>query len=765
MSDSDHSLFGRRPAVVALVFLIAGILASSLLHIPYYYPLIIFAATFLCASYMYLKQATQAASIFLMLFLSFLGWHLAAVSQGPFPPNHVANIVGDGFRTEIAGRVMEEPDFRPDKTYLILEADSLRIERDWIPTLGRIRVRISTGGLNVNHDDYLKIACFLYKPSGATNPLGFDYSAYLKTKEIFAEAYVSNPLNVIIIIRESSFLNSVVTPFRQKLTSIARQYLPPEKSSMLTGFILGERREMPEEYQKLFRDTGTMHLMAVSGSNVGMVLLIFGGLLSILHLARSAKAIVLLFVVGAFAVLTRLEPSVLRASIMAAVGIVAYGWMRKPDLINLLAFAGLLMLLWRPFQLFDVGFQLSFAATFGIIYALPRFSGVIKAFDRPNLRWLKWVVLALLGTLAAQIAVLPLVAHYFHSIPVLGALANIPVMLLAGLAITLGMALFALSIFGVWLPLLAAVPLQAVLDIIIAVLRFFASLPHARIASAAPGWSAIILFWLISYIVFEVINRRRLSKLALVSALVLLNIFIWGKGFEKHPDWRLEFLDLRRNHAWIFSAEERPMVACLDFFEPGSDAEDIIIPHILSSYDRKPNFILTVTPNSREIDRIASESDAEVISFAAGEAAKSYSESSIISNVSLAGIKVLWDQSDNTYAGVLAYPAIEISVDGGVLILAGWAGMTIREEKIETDIKLIELPWSRYAQSRTLEIVEECDPQFAIFSPDRYSVTAPERREKLTHSREKTLSTSLCGAFAISGYGGAIELETMKPRK
>ena len=700
-----------------------------------------------------------------MLSLSFLGWHLAAVSLGPFPPNHIANIVGEGIRTDIAGRVIEEPDFRPDKTYLILEVDSLRLDRAWIPTLGRIRVRISQPGLDISHDDYLEIACFLYKPSGATNPLGFDYSAYLKMKEIFAEAYVSDPSNVVVVKGGDSFVSSSVTPFRQKLTSIAKQYLSSEKSSMLTGFALGERRELPKDYQRLFRDTGTMHLMAVSGSNVGMVLLIFGCLLSLFHLPRSVKAVVLLLVVAAFAILTRLEPSVIRASIMAAVVIFAYGWMRKPDLINLLAFAGLLMLLWQPSHLFDVGFQLSFAATFGIIYALPGLTGVTKVLDRPYLRWLKWVALALLGTSAAQVAVLPLVAHHFHSIPVLGALANVPVMLLAGLAITFGIALLAFTIIGGWLPLAAAVPLQIVLDIIIAILRFFASLPHAKIVSASPGWDAIILFWLAFYIVFEIAIRHRLSRRALISMLVALNILIWGKALERHPDWRLEFLDLRRNHAWIFTAAGQPTVAGLDIYEPGSDADDIVIPHILSSYDHGPDIILTVTPGCREIDRIASEFDSKIVTLEVKEPFKSRIDSIIGANVSLPGIKVLWDQSDNTNAGALAYPAIEIGVDGSVLILAGWAGMTIREEIFASNIMLIELPWSRYAQSRSLEILYKCDPQFAIFSPDRYSVTAPERREKLTHSREKILSTSLCGAFAVSGFGGAIELETMKPRK
>lgn len=702
-----------------------------------------------------------------MLTLASLGCHLTAVSQGPFPPNHIANIVGDGLRTEIAGRVIEEPDIRLDKTYLAMEIDSLKVEQAWFPTLGRIRVRVISTGFDICHNDYVIISCYLYRPSGATNPIGFDYATYLQTKEIFAEAYLPSPQNITGLKRDGSLLKAIIAPLRQRLIAISKQYLAQEKSSLLTGFILGERREMTKEHQSLFRDTGTMHLMAVSGSNVGMVLLIFGCLLAPFHLPRSAKAIVLLLITAAFALLTRLEPSVVRASIMAAVGIIAYGWMRKPDLINLLAFAALLMLLWRPMQLYDVGFQLSFAAAFGIIYALPRLSGITSKLDRPKLKWLRWITIALLSTLAAQIAVLPLVAHYFHSIPLFGAIANLPVILLASIAIVLGTALFALSIFGGWLPLLAAVPLDFVLETIITVLKFFASLPQARMASAMPGWTVIILFWLVAYIIFETSTSRRFSRLALVSALVLINILIWSKVFERHQDWRIEFLDLRRNHAWVFEASERPTIACYDCYEPQDDAEGIIIPHILTRYGGRLDYILTTTPDSPEIGRIAAEFGSRIISF--GDNSRGLGDFSeylnTTNNVSLAGIKVLWGRSDNTNAGMNAYPAIEINVDSGALILAGWAGMTIRDDKFDSNIRLIELPWSHYARSECLNIIEACDPQFAVFSPDRYSFKAPESREKLTHTRERTVSTSLCGAFAIGDRGGAFEIETMKPRK
>jgi len=773
MSDSDQSLSRRRPALIALIPLILGILLSLVSKIPYYYPLIPSLMLLVCVIVFHLKRNTRLAAISIVLSMLFLGWYLSAISRGPFPPNHISNIAGEGFRTEMAGSVVEEPDIRPDKMYLTLETDSLKTGGNWIPILGHIRVRIISNSLNIRHDDYLNIPCYLYKPSGATNPMGFDYAAYLATKEIFAEAYVSNPAGIEVTKRGNSILSSGIGPLRDKLVAISKKYLKVEQASMLTGFMLGERREMPDEYQRLFKDTGTMHLMAVSGSNVGMVLLIFGFILSLLHLPRSAKAIILLFVVAAFALLTRLEPSVIRASIMAAVGIVAYGWMRKPDLINLLAFSGILMLLWRPMQLFDVGFQLSFAATFGIIYALPKMAEVTSVFDRPGLYWLRWAVLAFLGTMAAQIAVLPLMAHYFQSLPVLGGMANIPVIFLASIAMILGVALFVFSAFGGWLPALIAAMLGGVLDITVIILRFFSSLPLAKISSASFGWAAIILFWASAYLIFEAVASRRITRRALIFSLVCLNFFIWPRAFGKQSDWRVEFLDLRRNHCWIFSAVGRPTIACFDSYEPGGDAESVVIPRIFNQHAGKLDYLLTITPDSPEIDQVASEFGASVITFGGEEDSSgriagwfdTLFQDNTNCNLSETWIKVLWDQSDNTNAGASAYPAIEIDVDGGALIFAGWSGMKIGGDIFNSDIGFVELPWSQYARSRSVEIIARCNPCYAIFSPDRYSTAAPEKREKLTHTFDKTISTSLCGAFAINGRDCAFELETMKPRK
>jgi competence protein ComEC len=415
----EHSLFFGRPGLVAILLFILGIFIALLLQLPYSIPLIFIIITFFVLTYSYLKGWMPTSAWLTTILIVLLGWYLTRLSVGPFAPNHIENLARNGGRVELVGKIVEEPDIRSDKTYLVVEADSLLKGRVWIPTFGRLRAGIKDGGSRYEHADIIKLNGYIYIPEGPRNPGAFDYRAYLRNKDISAAISVSEPNQVIVLEKGRSFLSTVITPLRTWLVSKTREYLTPLSAALLSGFILGEQRDIPDEYQDLFRNTGTLHLMAVSGSNVGVVLALFAFPLTLLRVPRQIKVVILFLVVVFFAILTRLQPSVVRASIMATVGLIAYGWIRKPDYINLLSFSGLLMLLWRPLQLFDVGVQLSFAATFGIIYALPKVnSGLLFLKGRVG-GWLRNLIIVVASTVAAQLAVLPLMAHYFQNIPCL----------------------------------------------------------------------------------------------------------------------------------------------------------------------------------------------------------------------------------------------------------------------------------------------------------------------------------------------------------
>jgi ComEC/Rec2-related protein len=194
--------------------------------------------------------------------------------------------------------------------------------------------------------------------------------------------------------------------------------MSPEHRSLFTGFVLGDDRDQPPELADDFRGSGLSHLLAVSGENVAFVLVLAGPLLR--RLAFRGRWAVTLAVVCAFALVTRFEPSVLRASAMAAVAVTASCLGRQADALRVLSLAVTGLLLIDPFLVRSVGFQLSVAASAGIVLWSRRLAAAVP---------LPRVVAEAVGvTAAAQVGVAPILVTTFDGVPVV----SVPANLLAG---------------------------------------------------------------------------------------------------------------------------------------------------------------------------------------------------------------------------------------------------------------------------------------------------------------------------------------------
>jgi ComEC/Rec2-related protein len=636
--------------------------------------------------------------------------------------------------------------------------------------MGRVRAKVDNGGSRYNHADIVKITGYMYEPKGPRNPGGFDYGAYLRAKGIFGAISINGPHNVTILEKGQSFLSSVITPLRNYLVSKAKEHLSPIPAAILSGFILGERRDIPEEYQTLFRNTGTLHLMAVSGSNVAMVIAVFAFPLALLGLPRTIRVIFLLGVILFFALLTRLEPSVVRASIMASVGLIAYGWIRKPDYINVLGFAGLVMLLWRPMYIFDVGLQLSFAATFSIIYALPHILSWLSFLNRRRLRWLSWILALSLSTVAAQLAVMPLMARYFNNMPLAGMVANIPVGILASISTMVGITFYFITLLGDWMSNLVAAPLELILHFVTYFLKFFASLPYANLRVSSPGWPQIGFYWIFLYIVYEAIIRHRLSRTGITIGLAMFSIVVWSGLVESKPSWKVEFIEIGRNRAWIYSDAQGTTVASYDCFRAEDNPNGALIPHILDFYGGRLDYLFSATAGSPDVLELKEAFSPRLI---AAESANNSSglqpkaadetEDNIAGEGLPKSIKVVWGESDNRGEEVDTLPALQIDAGDGILIFAAWSNPRILAGfQAEEKVRLLEMPWSTYSQNLCRKLISGLNPELVVFSPDRSSNVMPRSRKELTHSENRVYSTSICGGFEIADFGSELKVRTMR---
>src|SRR5499427_3895599 len=317
---------------------------------------------------------------------------------------------------------------------------------------------------------------------------------------------------------------------------------------------LGEKVGLPPESSEAFRRAGVYHILAVSGFNVALLASSVFFVLSTLGVPRWATAVVAGAALVGFALVVGGQASVLRATVMGLLLLGALLLDRESQLMNALALAVLVLLAWRPGDLGEPGFQLSFAATAGIIYLAPPLTAWLI-----GKRWPGWLATSTAVSLGAQAAVTPVMLVHFNQLSLIGIVANLAVVPMAAVATTLGMlalliaaaSVSAADVFfqALWLLLLA----------LRAAVWAAARMPAAMVHLPAPSWPAISA-WCVALALVPYLGsaRRWIRPAAAVSLALAMGLSVWP--WVKPGDGRLRvtFLDVGQGDAILVEVPEGP---------------------------------------------------------------------------------------------------------------------------------------------------------------------------------------------------------------
>ncbi len=389
----------------------------------------------------------------------------------PPPPNDVRRLDLPA-AARVEGRMAAEPVvFAPDRARLLLDVDRV----DGHPRSGRVQLTVNGPLPALAEGQRIDAEVRLHRAAGFRNPGVFDYARFLERAGI----------GVVGSARADRItpLDDPRPPWHARARRAAREAiqraLPPVSAALLEGLLLGERSGLPREIDEAFRLAGVYHVLAVSGFNVALIAGSVFGLLTLARLGRRTTAAVAMAAVVGFAFVVGPQASVLRATVMGVLVLGAVLLDREASVLNGLALAALLLLAVRPGDLADPGFQLSFAATGGIVLApLPR----------------RWLPGALGVSLAAQAAVLPIGLVHFNQVSTIGVLANLGVIPLAGIATIVGF----LGVVASWASETAgAVLLGATWPALLALrglVAVAATIPGALVHLPAPPWTAVVAY-------------------------------------------------------------------------------------------------------------------------------------------------------------------------------------------------------------------------------------------------------------------------------
>ncbi len=326
------------------------------------------------------------------------------------------NYYGDFENAEEFGiRVLQSSYRKGDFSEILGEVESVKDENGrWIPTHGKAFIRFKDTTLLVHRNSKMVLFAKVLIVDGRNAPGIFDFQKHMAEKHIWHQLHV-NAGNFKIV--DSVGADFIVRIRDFCMQVIEQQYLNEQARSILTALLLGQKRNLDKEVQQAFANTGTIHVLAVSGLHVGMVYLLLSFLLR--GFSNSIKARIIRFfieisAIWMFAALSGMSPSVNRACLMFSILGVGKILNRPVHLYNTLATSAIILCTIDPYTLFNLGFQLSYLAVFGIAFWQSNLVGLIKfRFKSVNYLW----QMATVST-SAQLGTLPIGLLIFQRFPI-----------------------------------------------------------------------------------------------------------------------------------------------------------------------------------------------------------------------------------------------------------------------------------------------------------------------------------------------------------
>ncbi|MBI9053858.1 MAG: ComEC/Rec2 family competence protein [Bacteroidales bacterium] len=347
----------------------------------------------------------------------------------------------------VIATVAENP-VEKEKSYkAILNISALKDSTKWINPktkfIAYFQKDSNSQSLSIGDQIITKSILVPVKHSG--NPYTFNYKNYLKYKEIYYQAFIKTNQFKLINHNCGSKLKIFSNQLRNKLLNIYKtNNITGDEFAVLSALTLGFKADLTPELKESFSTSGAMHVLAVSGLHVGIIFIILSKLLFFLERFKYGKivqAVIIILILGFYACLTGLSNSVIRSTIMFTFICIGRVFTRQVNIYNTLCASAFIMLLYNPYSIMDVGFQLSYLAVISIVFFQPKIYSLLS----PKLKITDYIWQLITVAIAAQIATFPITIHYFEQFPVYFILSNIIIIPIVSIIIYGAILLFCFS--------------------------------------------------------------------------------------------------------------------------------------------------------------------------------------------------------------------------------------------------------------------------------------------------------------------------------
>ncbi|TAJ07136.1 MAG: DNA internalization-related competence protein ComEC/Rec2 [Nitrospirae bacterium] len=476
----------------------------------------------------------------------------------------------------ITGRITEPVHYAPGRASFHLTVSQLGNAPADRHRDGTLRITWREPGRDLKQGDLVTLTARIHPPSGQVNPGGFDYATYLIRHGVDATASVSGPDAVRWLGSTNGLtrwaLWRTVDEWRDRIRNAAVASLRDPARGIYLGIIVGQPGYLTAEVRDAFMATGTVHILSISGSHLGLV-----GLLSFFLIRHTCRRLPAQWLLGLsrhitstriaalgtvipvtiYALLAGAEVATVRSWIMIVVFLLSVWLGRQEHLLLSLACAAFLIALHDPRALYDISFQLSYCSVLAIALVIRRPSDESGEHLPPSRSIRKrledWLTTYAWITGGITLATLPLVAYHFNQVAWLGLVANLVVVPLAGLLLVplgLGSALWVAATGNATLP--GTFLNQAGMDFLSDLVHMLARLPGAEWHVASPTLISIVLFYGLLIMAISLPAHHRVRLICFTGAIILVAWWVWSpRMWGQDGSLRVTFLDVGQGDATV----------------------------------------------------------------------------------------------------------------------------------------------------------------------------------------------------------------------
>lgn len=429
----------KRPLAVIVIIFCLGIVVSGFLTVDFRIIFLIAVIFSAACILLFNKEGWAGFSVGLIIFLCGIviskNDHFQAgcrIDKFLFP---------NPIQCMVKGIIDDDPQKNGDSYEFVFKTEAIQVNGENKHCCGNIFVRVKSTS-NFHCGDEL-ILC---------GKLRRCFSRYLSRQKICAVMSVDAARGIVRLnINKGNKLKIISYWLKDKSAKIIHRYLQGVPAEVMEAMVLGEKKGIPQPVNLAMMKSGTIHILVVSGFNVGLVSFIILALSKIMRIPKTIRLYLSCFLLIIYCFLTGACVPVLRATVMALMFLFSYSAKRKPDIYNSLCLAGLIILINHPQQLFDIGFQLSFASVASIACFYPRVKIIFRR-DILEYKFVEPLIDGILVSFSAWLGTAGFIAYYFRIISPVTVIANLFIVPLATLITFCG---FSLLLSGLICPPLA----------------------------------------------------------------------------------------------------------------------------------------------------------------------------------------------------------------------------------------------------------------------------------------------------------------------